>query len=345
MKSRARVGGAGNRVRPSGRERPGRGCARYPLHRPRMCLQGSFALRLRVVGLPRDPPWPCRTRLRAADLRGPNRRARVPGAVVPELESLVALSWIVGDPDAWPGFDLAVHQRLESCGAGPRPGTCGESTPDSSRLLLKDPLHRRPGCASTPGGGLLHSPSARACQPSGLVPSLPFLPASTVCSAHSVQVCCALQPIMGFTWFQAALVSGTRRLNAEACSRRRESGRLHDRDPERSLESNRHRHYLRLSAGEPGRVRLHGHQGIESSLRRAGRRCQGWSKSLRVGPGPFRSKPSARTCGLRVCDVAAATRIRLGVTSRRIPVACRAIPTGASPFEAFPSRTARSESR
>jgi hypothetical protein len=310
-----------------------------------MCLQGSCALRLRVVGLSRGPPWPCRTRLRAADLRGPNRRARVPGAVVPELEPLVALSWIVGDPDAWPGFDFAVHQRLESCGAGPRPGTCGESTPDSSRLLLKDPLHRRPGCASTPGGGLLHSPSARACQPSGLVPSLPFLPASTVCSAHSVQVCCALQPIMGFAWFQAALVSGTRRLNAEACNRRRESGRLLDRDPEGSLESDRHRHYLRLSAGEPGRVRLHGHQGIESALRRAGRRCQGWSKSLRVEPGPFRSEPTARTCGLRVGDVAAATRIRLGVTSRRIPVVCRAIPTGASPFEAFPSRTARSESR
>lgn len=38
---------------------------------------------------------------------------------------------------------------------------------------------------------------------SGLVPSLPFLPASTVCSALApFQACCILKPIMGFTRFQ-----------------------------------------------------------------------------------------------------------------------------------------------
>jgi hypothetical protein len=35
------------------------------------------------------------------------------------------------------------------------------------------------------------------------VPSLPFLPASTVYSARPLQVCCTLHPIMGFGPFQA----------------------------------------------------------------------------------------------------------------------------------------------
>lgn len=48
-----------------------------------------------------------------------------------------------------------------------------------------------------------HSLSVRACHSSNPVPPLPFLPASTVYSAHAVQVCCTLQPIMGFAWFQA----------------------------------------------------------------------------------------------------------------------------------------------
>jgi hypothetical protein len=36
---------------------------------------------------------------------------------------------------------------------------------------------------------------------SRFVPSLPFLPASTVSSARAPQACCILQPIMGFTAF------------------------------------------------------------------------------------------------------------------------------------------------
>jgi hypothetical protein len=35
------------------------------------------------------------------------------------------------------------------------------------------------------------------------VPSLPFLTTSTACSACAVQVCCTLQPTMGFAWFPA----------------------------------------------------------------------------------------------------------------------------------------------
>jgi hypothetical protein len=37
----------------------------------------------------------------------------------------------------------------------------------------------------------------------GLLPSMPFLTTTTACSAHAVQVCCTLQPIMGFAWLQA----------------------------------------------------------------------------------------------------------------------------------------------
>jgi hypothetical protein len=42
---------------------------------------------------------------------------------------------------------------------------------------------------------------------SRLVPSLPFLPTSTVCSARVPQECCILQPTMGFTSFRTALRS------------------------------------------------------------------------------------------------------------------------------------------
>ena len=38
----------------------------------------------------------------------------------------------------------------------------------------------------------------------GLVPPVPFLTTSAACSTHAVQVCCTLQPIMGFAWLQAA---------------------------------------------------------------------------------------------------------------------------------------------
>jgi hypothetical protein len=50
----------------------------------------------------------------------------------------------------------------------------------------------------------LHSPSVQGCHTPDPVPPLPFLPASTVFSAHAVQVCCTLQPIMGFARFRAS---------------------------------------------------------------------------------------------------------------------------------------------
>jgi len=36
-----------------------------------------------------------------------------------------------------------------------------------------------------------------------LVPPLSFFPTSAAYSAHSLQVCCTLQPVMGFAWFRA----------------------------------------------------------------------------------------------------------------------------------------------
>jgi hypothetical protein len=63
----------------------------------------------------------------------------------------------------------------------------------------KMPLHRDPDRASTPGW----LPTLRLGDAnSELVPSLPFLPASTVCSARPPQVCCTLHPIMGFGPFR-----------------------------------------------------------------------------------------------------------------------------------------------
>jgi len=63
----------------------------------------------------------------------------------------------------------------------------------------KTPLHRDPDRASTPGW----LPTLRLEDASlELVPSLPFLPASTASSARPPQVCCTLHPIMGFGPFR-----------------------------------------------------------------------------------------------------------------------------------------------
>jgi len=64
----------------------------------------------------------------------------------------------------------------------------------------KIPLHRDTGRASTPRRlPVLRPEDANLV----LVPSLPFLPASTVYSARPLQVCCTLHPIMGFGPFRA----------------------------------------------------------------------------------------------------------------------------------------------
>jgi len=63
----------------------------------------------------------------------------------------------------------------------------------------KTPLHREPDRASTPGW----LPTLRLEDANlELVPSLPFLPASTASSARPPQVCCTLHPIMGFGPFR-----------------------------------------------------------------------------------------------------------------------------------------------
>lgn len=61
--------------------------------------------------------------------------------------------------------------------------------------------------------------------------------------------------------------------------------------------------------------------------------------------GPCEPAPSSRPSDIRTRDVAIASRSRLGANHTRVPYACRAILTGATPFEAFPSRIARTGSR
>lgn len=68
----------------------------------------------------------------------------------------------------------------------------------------KMPLRRDPGRASTPGRFPVLRPEDASLV---LVPSLPFLPASTVFSARPPQVCCTLHPTMGFGPFQAPPLS------------------------------------------------------------------------------------------------------------------------------------------
>jgi hypothetical protein len=117
------------------------------------------------------------------------------------------------------------------CGPRPGPAPCGAAgvLPDSSHgVRLKDcpsidiqrvrPLRARyrPCQAGCPADwtrdrlglrlldrfGFVARLRPRLATP-GLVPSLPFLTASTAYSAHAAQVCCTLQPIMGFAWLQA----------------------------------------------------------------------------------------------------------------------------------------------
>jgi len=81
---------------------------------------------------------------------------------------------------------------------------CHPSKPIRLELLSwgfpKIPLHRDADRASTPRRlPVLRPEDANLVH----VPSLPFLPASTVYSARPLQVCCTLHPTMGFGPFQA----------------------------------------------------------------------------------------------------------------------------------------------
>lgn len=117
----------------------------------------------------------------------------------------------------------------------------------------RSPLHRHPRCAFTPGSspsplegcpadwtdvwtgfrqplrrGFLTNRRPRNTNP-GLVPPLPFLTTSTVCSAHRVQVCFTLLPIMGFAWLQTRRDVGRDGLTRRTEVRRRDTDRIEHR--------------------------------------------------------------------------------------------------------------------
>lgn len=126
---------------------------------------------------------------------------------------------------------MATRRWSPSRGLRPRPASCEAAgvLPDSSHgVHLKDcpsidnqhvsPLQvrYRPRRARCPAGwtcgpsglrlldhrGFVASLRPRNANP-GLVPPLPFLTTSAACSSRAVQVCCTLQPIIGFAWLQA----------------------------------------------------------------------------------------------------------------------------------------------
>ena len=61
------------------------------------------------------------------------------------------------------------------------------------------PLHRHSRCVHSQHPKM---PSAQRCNTPGPVPPSWILTTSTVCSATELQVCCALQPVMGFVAFR-----------------------------------------------------------------------------------------------------------------------------------------------
>lgn len=117
----------------------------------------------------------------------------------------------------------------------------------------RSPLHRYPWCAFTPGSppsplrgcpagwtnvrtgsrrpsrrGFVTNRRPRNANP-GLVPPLPFLTTSTVYSAHRVQVCFTLLPIMGFAWLQTRRGVGRDGLTRRTEVRRRDTDRIEHR--------------------------------------------------------------------------------------------------------------------
>jgi len=76
----------------------------------------------------------------------------------------------------------------------------------------KIPLHRGPALASTPRWLPTLRPEVASLV---LVPPLPFLPASTVFSARTSQVCCTLHPIMGFGPFRVGVTFAPRGVSGD----------------------------------------------------------------------------------------------------------------------------------
>ena len=158
-------------------------CCARPEPRPAVGRHG------RAVSVPPFVPRTCRVSARPPE-GGCGQLGTVPGAAPCRAGwSLVGLlSW--GSSQRCPSIDIQ-RARPVPTRCRPRPTgcpadrTCG---PWSLRSWV-----RRDFAASL---------RPRLATP-GLLPPLPFLTTTTACSAHAVQVCCTLQPIMGFAWLQA----------------------------------------------------------------------------------------------------------------------------------------------
>jgi hypothetical protein len=125
---------------------------------------------------------------------------------------------LMGDLKDCPSVDICCARPLPVLHR-PRPnGVPAEA--GSCSLLAVVPRDHHARRASRLRG----APSARACQSPSPVPPLPFLTTSAAFSAHAVQVCCTLQPTMGFAWFPASL-SGPDFTSCR-CSRRERCGHL-----------------------------------------------------------------------------------------------------------------------
>jgi hypothetical protein len=226
-----------------------------------------------------------------------------------------------------PSIDIRCARPLPETGrrCSPRTGSADRS------LLMSARLARVPGFRPLP---LPPTPSVRACHSSNPVPPLPFLPASAAFSAHAVQVCCTLQPILGFAWFQACTDPLLQGSSGGCPSPPRRPA------PSPSLETDRRIH-ARLAAEVCGRIRLTWASGHPALTPERVRRCaRGGPRGRLPGSGSREPSPSSHPSDVRTRDVSVALRSRLGATSPRVSFACRAVPTGATPFEAFPSRTA-----
>jgi len=112
-----------------------------------------------------------------------------------------------------------------------------------------------------------------------------------------------------------------------------------------SIPGDRQANHGRLSAVVNGRVRCTRASGRSPRPPEGARRCQGWSERSTARIGSLRTfsfESSLRRSHPRCLH-------RLAKSARchqpSCLIACRAIPSGATPFEAFPSRTARSGSR
>ena len=307
-----------------------------------------------------------RSCLQGADLRGPNRGGyrgfrpgfaappglrpgrmtsstrgpawRVPGPVAPSASSprggrrMCSVQGIV-DP-------LASPHQPGGRGADPLPGTCWGVLPDSSHGLLKDPLHRHPLCASTPGVGSAPAPpergppsrslgvSQRALRSPGSRPvafaPITFGPGMPLPESRS-----ALAVSHDFGGFLRTRGAGLLHPAADH-GVRLVSGSLRPFAP--SIPEGLPGSFWKASAVSIPGDRQAGTRPPSGDWNRTnpiprrpgGRAAPEGARDARDGPrgllpgdGPFEPSPSSRPSDIRTRDVSVASRSRLGATSLR----------------------------